>query len=199
MARNEPYHHGNLKATLIDLATQAIEASGVDSVSVRALAKEAGVAHRAAYQHFPDRDGLIAAALAAAYDRLSARCDRAVVKATTIDKRLRAVALAYAAFAKDEPNMFLAMSGPRINQSGVHKDLEESLARAWRHIAGPISAGVETGAFTVADKRAAAAIFWGGLQGILVQAALGRLKVKPVERKTFFGLVAERLIAGLKA
>lgn len=199
MTKTEPYHHGNLKATLVDLATRTIEASGIDAVSVRALAKEAGVAHRAAYQHFRDKDALIAAALAGAYDRLANMCHERIAAAASIDARLKAVALAYATYAAEEPNMFLAMTGPRINQSGAHEELEASLARAWRCIAGPIGEGVDSGHFTVSDKRTAAAIFWGGLQGVLVQAALGRLKVRAGERQAFFGLVADRLIAGLRA
>lgn len=193
------YHHGDLRATLIALAAAQIARDGVDSLSVRALAKEAGVAHRAAYQHFPDKDGLIAAVLTDAYVALAARCAASAAEAKTIDARLEAAARAYAGFAAEAPQLFLAMTGPRINQSGAHKEFEAALAHAWRHIAGPIGEGVETGHFTLKDKRAAAAIFWGGLVGVLSQAALGRLKLKPAEREAFMTLVAQRLIAGLKA
>ncbi len=195
----KPYHHGDLRAALIKLAGEQIAASGVQSVSVRALATEAGVAHRAAYQHFPDKDGLVAAVLAAAYERLAMRMEKAARKAAAPEEKLLAAALAYADFAFAEPNMFLAMSGPRINEAGEHKDLEASLSKAWRHIAGPVGVAVESGVFTVEDRRTAAAIFWGGLQGVLSQAILNRLKLKASERKAFMRRAAERLIAGLKA
>lgn len=193
------YHHGDLRATLIALAAAHIAREGVDTLSVRALAKEAGVAHRAAYQHFPDKDGLIAAAFAAAYGRLEAATAKAAAGAATPPEKLLRVARAYAAFAASEPNMFLAMTGPRINEAGAHKDLEAAIARAWRHVAGPIGEGADSGLFTASDKRAAAALFWGGLTGVLTQAALGRLKVKPAERARFFDEIARRLIEGLKA
>lgn len=199
MAGSEPYHHGALRQTLLALAREHIAAQGVDSLSVRALAREAGVAHRAAYQHFPDKEGLIAATLAEAFDRLAAQCDIAAAHAKSPESRLENVALAYAAFAFAEPNMFLAMTGPRINQSGRYADLEMAIAKAWRQIAGPIGVGVDSGVFTLADKRAAAAIFWGGLQGVLAQALLNRLKLKSAEREAFMTTVAKRLIAGLKA
>lgn len=193
------YHHGDLRATLIALATAHIGREGVETLSVRALAKEAGVAHRAAYQHFPDKDGLIAAAFSAAYGRLEAKTAASTASVATPEGRLMGVARAYAAFAGEEPNMFLAMTGPRINQSGAHKDLETAIAKAWRQVAGPIGDGVDCGDFKSADKRAAAALFWGGLTGVLTQAALGRLKVKPAERARFFEDVARRLIAGMKS
>lgn len=193
------YHHGDLRATLIALASAQIAREGVETLSVRALAKEAGVAHRAAYQHFPDKDGLIAAVLTDAYGALAARCAAAAADAKTVEARLQAAARAYADFAAEAPNLFLAMTGPRVNRSGEHKELEAALARAWRAIAGPIGEGVDQGLFTLADKRAAAAIFWGGLVGVLGQTALGRLKLKAAERAAFVEVVASRLIAGLKA
>ncbi len=193
------YHHGDLRATLIALASEQIAREGVEKVSVRALAKDAGVAHRAAYQHFPDKDGLIAAAFVEAYGRLEAMTAKATAGATEADEKLMGVARAYAAFAAREPNMFLAMTGPRINQAGAHETLETTIVKIWRHVAGPISAGVDAGRYKASDKRAAAALFWGGLTGVLTQAALGRLKVKPAERARFFDDVARRLIEGLKA
>lgn len=191
------YHHGDLRATLISLATGHIAREGVETLSIRALAKEAGVAHRAAYQHFPDKDGLIAAVFVEAYARLGARIEKAA--AASVEESLIEVARALAAFAGEEPRMFLAMTGPRINRSGAHEALEKAIARSWRHVAGPIAVGIDSGLFKSPDKRAAAALFWGGLTGVLTQAALGRLKVKPSERVRFFDDAAARLIAGLKA
>lgn len=193
------YHHGDLRATLITLAEAHIARDGVDSLSVRAIAKEAGVAHRAAYQHFPDKDGLIAAAFTEAYRRLDTLSETSLAGASDVESRLRAIARAYSAFADAEPKMFLAMTGPRINQSGAHAELEAAIARAWRHVAGPIGEGVDKRIFKTQDKRAAAALFWGGLVGVLTQAGLGRLKVKSAERDRFFDEIAGRLIAGLKA
>jgi AcrR family transcriptional regulator len=193
---DRPYHHGDLRAALIALAEAHIAEHGVESLSVRALAREAGVAHRAAYQHFPDKDGLIAAALTQAYGRLEARLARCNAEAP--DEALKNVAEAYAGFAFDEPNMFLAMAGPRVNVSGDHKALEAAIASSWRHVTAPIEKGAASGLFTLGDKRAAAALFWCGLSGVLTQAVLGRLKLKPSERVAFVGVVADRLVAGLK-
>ncbi|MDZ7628482.1 MAG: TetR/AcrR family transcriptional regulator [Parvularculaceae bacterium] len=191
------YHHGALRATLITRATDHIAREGVETLSIRALAKEAGVAHRAAYQHFPDKDGLIAAVFVEAYARLDARIEKTV--AASVEDRLMQVARALAAFADEEPNMFLAMTGPRINRSGAHEALEKAIAKSWRHVAGPIGDGVDSGLFGTPDKRAAAALFWGGFTGVVTQAALGRLKVKPSERARFFEDAAARLMAGLRA
>ena len=198
MPARKTYHHGDLRAKLLALATAHVLSDGVDSVSVRALAREAGVAHRAAYQHFPDKDALVAAVLAAAHDRLFQRLKRAVAKVEPPTERLVKIARAYAAFAFDEPLMFLAMTGPRVNASGNHPDLERALARSWHLITGAINDGVDSGEYAIGDGFAASAIFWGGLQGVISQAVLGRLKLKKSARARFVEMVALRLIAGLR-
>lgn len=199
MARARSYHHGDLPGTLIRLATAAIAAGGADTVSVRALAREAGVAHRSAYQHFEDREALLAATFAAAHDRVEARLARALSGVAGAEERLVALAVAYAAFAFDEPEMFLAMNGRRVNSDGRFPVLEAAIARTWRFVVGPIRDGVASGAFAIGDTFLAAAIYWGGLQGVIAQAALNRLKLKKSERGAFFRTVGERLVAALKA
>ena len=193
---NKPYHHGDLRTELVALATTEIAQNGLEGLSVRALARDAGVAHRAAYQHFPDKSALIAAVLRGGFLRLTA-CLTGGEEVISPKNRLRRIAKAYSTFAFDEPNLFLAMTGPRINQSGTYPDLEKAIFLSWQPVTDAVRDGVEAGDFTLKDKHAVAAIFWGGLQGVLTQALLKRLKIKPTDREKFFQTVAERLIAGL--
>ena len=57
----DPYHHGVLRATLMREALRVIERDGVEGVSLRALAREAGVSHSAPNHHFGSRTGLLTA------------------------------------------------------------------------------------------------------------------------------------------
>src|SRR3954464_6330394 len=52
------YHHGNLRAALIDTAVEQARAGGAAAVVRRAAARRTGVSHNAAYRHFADRDDL---------------------------------------------------------------------------------------------------------------------------------------------
>lgn len=202
-----PYHHGDLRAALIELGARHIAREGVETISVRALAKLAGVTHRAAYQHFPDKDALIAAVLVAAYRRLDRRIEAADAEAGSSPppserppfEQLARVGGAFVAFAFDEPNMFLAMTGPRINQSGRHAALETAITGVWRHVARPIARAAAAGELAASSRTLAAAVFWGGLQGVIGQAVVGRLKVSPTERATFFDEAIGRLIDGIRA
>ncbi len=55
------YHHGDLRNTLVQLGTEMLIESGEAALSLRKLAQRAGVSHNAPYQHFTDKDALIAA------------------------------------------------------------------------------------------------------------------------------------------
>src|ERR687886_1561641 len=54
------YHHGNLRAALIDTAVDQARTGGADAVVLRDAARRTGVSHNAAYRHFADRDDLLA-------------------------------------------------------------------------------------------------------------------------------------------
>ena len=56
-----PYHHGNLRETLIDAGTELARTGGPTAVVLRAVSREANVSHNAAYRHFADHEDLLAA------------------------------------------------------------------------------------------------------------------------------------------
>jgi AcrR family transcriptional regulator len=195
-AKRATYHHGDLRETLLRAAECAIESGGVASVSVRALAQEAGVAHRAAYRHFKDKDALLAAVLTLAYGRLKATIDRRV-RASDPRERLVEIAQAYAEQSFAEPQMFLALSGPRVNLSNTADELELALKRAFDPVVDAIREGQAAGLFATDKPEAAAVFFWGSLQGVLSQITYRRIWVKPSMRQRYVEQTARRLIAGL--
>src|SRR4029079_14956503 len=59
--RKRPYHHGDLEAALLRAAGKLLDKEGVEALSLREVARRAGVSHAAPYRHFPERDALLAA------------------------------------------------------------------------------------------------------------------------------------------
>ena len=106
------YHHGNLRSTLIETATELATTKGPDGVVLREVARLAGVSHNAAYRHFADREELLAEVAAIGLQRLAAAMRRrlAGVRATEPSARavarLRATGRAYVEFALEEPGLF---------------------------------------------------------------------------------------------
>ena len=55
-----PYHHGDLRASLLQAAARWLDEQGAETLTLRELARAAGVSHAAPYHHFAGRDELLA-------------------------------------------------------------------------------------------------------------------------------------------
>ncbi|MEV4713601.1 TetR/AcrR family transcriptional regulator [Micromonospora sp. NPDC049374] len=77
MSDTRGYHHGDLRRTLLSAAVQAIEESGPAALSLRDLARRAGVSHAAPAHHFGDRAGLFTAIAVQGFDTLAEALTRA--------------------------------------------------------------------------------------------------------------------------
>ncbi len=114
------YHHGDLRRALVEAATELAASGGADGVVLREAARRVGVSPRAAYRHFPNREGLLAAVGAAAREGLARR----MLAARTDDARAHfaATGQAYISFALDEPGLFevafrpWAAAGPPVHE-----------------------------------------------------------------------------------
>jgi AcrR family transcriptional regulator len=118
----ERYHHGNLRDVLLDAARGLIEHTPVADLSLREVARIAGVSHNAPYHHFADRTELLKA-LSAAGMRELLEAQR-IAAASTDDprERLIAVGIAYADYAVAHPNAFALVFDPEYCIPGSPSD-----------------------------------------------------------------------------
>lgn len=100
------YHHGDLARAALDEAVAIIRSRGAETLSMREVASRTGVAHRALYRHYDDREALLSAAAAYGYMLLAARLEAAA--GGNGDARRR-FASAYVGFALDEPRLYRLM------------------------------------------------------------------------------------------
>ncbi len=103
-----PYHHGDLRAACLRAARELLEEDGSAGLSLRAVARRAGVSATAPYRHYPDRDALVSAVAAEGYRELAESLAATHPSPATPDE-LSAVAVAYVRFALDRPAMFRVM------------------------------------------------------------------------------------------
>jgi AcrR family transcriptional regulator len=116
-----PYHHGNLRPALMAAAIGEIEETGPAAMSLRAVARRAGVTHAAAAYHFGDRAGLLTAIAAEGF-RLVADALREAQQATGT---FLEVGVAYVRFAVTHRAHFEVMYRPEL----YHRD-DAELGRA---------------------------------------------------------------------
>jgi AcrR family transcriptional regulator len=168
-----PYHHGDLRAALVRAALELLEESGSAELSLRAVARRAGVAPSAPYRHYADRDALMSAVATVGYRELAESLARAHPSPSTADD-LAAVAVAYVQFALQRPALFRVMFGEPCD-----RDSTERLA-ATEAIAGYVTAMVRH-AFPGADPDALATAVWALVHGLAFLHLDGKLEASNQE------------------
>jgi AcrR family transcriptional regulator len=126
--RTKPYHHGDLKAALVDGAVELIVARGVRHFSLAELSRRLGVTVAAPYRHFANRDELLAAVAVRA---LQAFGEALAAQSTETDppgERLAAMAGGYVRFAAERPELFGVVFGLGLDKKKRHPELREAYA-----------------------------------------------------------------------
>ncbi|MFB7516406.1 TetR/AcrR family transcriptional regulator [Streptomyces sp. NPDC056144] len=167
--RPKSYHHGDLRHAVLAAALDVIASDGPAALSLRDLARRAGVSHAAPAHHFGDRTGLLTAIAAQGYDLL------AQTLAGTPELRERGVR--YVRFAADHPAHFQVMFQPDLLRAD-DPDLVAAKARASEELRAGVADLAGTSA--VPDAREAGIAAWSLAHGFAtlvltgnVDAALG--------------------------
>ena len=191
-----PYHHADLRPALLKAARRALERDGPDSLSLRDLARRAGVSHNAPYRHFRDRTALLAALAAEGFDELTARmkaaadgtsAEGASAEGASAEGRLDAIGAAYVRFALDAPGVFRLMFGGRVVPE-AHAELAAAANRAYAVLAG------ETG--TAANPAPAAIAAWATVHGLAHLLLDGQIESVRNDRAAAERLIQEIFSAG---
>ena len=106
---SRPYHHGDLRRALTDAAMRIVEREGLVALSLRAVAREAGVSPAAPYHHFRDKQELLTAVGAEGFSRLSDVMLEAKATAPTPQAALTAIGVAYVCYARENPALYTLM------------------------------------------------------------------------------------------
>jgi AcrR family transcriptional regulator len=160
-----PYHHGNLRTALLQQAERTVREHGVQDLSLRELAREAGVSHGAPRRHFPDRQALLDALAEAGFERLGTELRRAGEGAgEDFQARLRATAAAYVQFAtQDAALLELMFAGKHREPSGA---LHEAADRAFSVMFELIAQGQADGVLEPGEPERVGLVLFATIQGI---------------------------------
>jgi AcrR family transcriptional regulator len=146
---------------------ELLEEDGATALSLRAVARRAGVSPGAPYRHYADRDALISAVAAVGYRELATHLAAAHPSPTTRED-LAAVAVAYVQFALDRPALFRVMFGEPCD-----RDSSERVA-ATEAISRYVGAIVRQ-SFPGVDEEAMSTAVWGLVHGLAFLHLDGKL------------------------
>ncbi|MUM19573.1 TetR/AcrR family transcriptional regulator [Mycobacterium sp. CBMA271] len=151
------YHHGALREAILASAADMVARRGTTELSLRELAREAGVSHAAPAHHFGDRRGLFTALAADGFTKLAESLDRA-------HPDFHAAALAYVEFALANPGHYSVMFEPALLDPA-----DAQLTGARDRASAALDAGVATltPQQTSADRVTAARAAWSLVHGFV--------------------------------
>ncbi|WP_203858182.1 TetR/AcrR family transcriptional regulator [Plantactinospora mayteni] len=133
-AAGRPYHHGDLRRALLSAAATAIEESGPAGLSLRDLARRAGVSHAAPAHHFGDKAGLLTAFATEGFETLADTLARVRQES---GGSLLELGVGYVTFAVRHRAHFEVMFRPEL----FHRD-DAGLAAAQQRARAALRAGV---------------------------------------------------------
>jgi len=149
-----PENKDDLRERVLRASVSLIEEEGLANLSMREVARRAGVSHQAPYHYFPDRESILAAVAERGFDLLNERLTRARSEADSTTDAVERAAIAYVTFACDYPAHFRIMFRPELVTLANHHEADCCADTAFKHVpemviecmkAGfPESIGVET-------------------------------------------------------
>ena len=189
---------GAFRARLCAVAQERFARDGVDGVSMRQLAEALGCSPMTPYRYFRNKDEILAAVRAAAFDKFAAALEDAAAKAKgDLPAAGRATSEAYVRFALGDPDAYRLIFDLSQPHPDRYPDLARASARARRVMSAALEKLVKAGIFA-GDPEILGYVFWATLHGLVVLHLAGKLPAKP----TFRTLQREAmllLVAGARA
>ena len=187
-AAAKAYHHGELRSALVTAALDLLAAGGPEALSLRAVARQAGVSAMAPYRHYADKEALLAAVAIHGFEGLHAAlaaADAAVPPASALTEQ----AVAYVRYALANPMLFRLMFGPR--QAFGHPELTAAGEAAYAVLSNRVADQTLPGD----DREAQTLGCWSLVHGLASLFLDGRINEnKPVPDENLVRRVAGALL-----
>lgn len=159
------YHHGALREALLTATLELIETDGIGAVSLRRVARAAGVSTGAPYHHFPDRAALLTALSDEGFRRLAEALTAAHAAAPTPTEALEAILNAYVEFARANPAYFRLMFRPELKQPHKSETGAEAGEAAFAVLADTVGECLDAKVVRAGDKNVLAITVWSLVHG----------------------------------
>jgi AcrR family transcriptional regulator len=176
-SEDTPYHHGALRDALLEAAERVLERDGLSGLTLRAVAREAGVSHAAPTHHFGDLTGLVSELAAIGFRQFNAAMVAAGAAGTSPIEKAITRAKAYVTFAQAHPGIYgLMFRTERLDMK--RPSLHEAASASFAGLAGAIGASrheqIKEEALSL-EQAAAIARAWSLVHGFTMLLLDGRL------------------------
>ncbi|HWR44469.1 TetR/AcrR family transcriptional regulator, partial [Sporomusa sp.] len=160
------YHHGNLREALIQTALQILAVDGVVGLTLRKVAKAAGVSHAAPAHHFKDKTALVASVAAEGFRILSKELVAVANINQDFKEQLIQLVRTYVGFAQREVELFRLIFGPTAPDYREYPELYEAGIECWNTVVQLITTFMKDQEITNCEPDLLAFSIWAHTQGI---------------------------------
>lgn len=168
------YHHGDLRSVLIAQALHIVERDGPESISLRGIAKAAGVSRAAPYHHFSNKRALLAAVAASGFRKLARHMMSKLDDRAPARRRLDQLGFGYVEFSLVHPELFRLMQGSDYRTPGEFPDLDRARDESAEPLIETVSACLPAAPEQAIRNACAAA--WSIVHGMAQLSTDGRIE-----------------------
>lgn len=178
------YHHGHLRQALLDAALHLITEHGIDSLTLREVARQAGVSHAAPYHHFADKSALVEAVVVESFHGLTTALREATTSSATPIEHVMTLGKAYIRFAVEHPAAFRLMFRPELRHASFSERpeypansslIDEAALEAYQLLTDGIIACQQAGCIPVGDPAPLTLTAWSTVHGLALLILDGSL------------------------
>lgn len=197
------YHHGNLHQALISSTLTLLKTKNPEELSLRQVARQAGVSHSALYRHFADKAALLTAVAQSVLSEFNEYLEDSITQteANPIE-RLQIISMAYICYALEHKTKYQLLFGnealedlnlfpkrdlsldnsPKINSNKMFQNLVEI-----------IEMGQAAGEFKVGNVKIMALGIWASLHGLAMLLLQGEFRLEDIETLTLVSLLTSNI------
>jgi AcrR family transcriptional regulator len=185
-----PYHHGDLKNALIKAGVEILAREGVGGLSLRKVAKQAGVSHAAPYSHFADKQALIAAISTEGFKQLYSQIEAVLEKHQGYPETLLIeTAWTYVQFALNAPDRFKLMFSSVLEKEKEYPDFVEISQRNFQQLVDIVEICQQAGILKAGELDFLALSVWGTVHGFVSLLLEGQISHTVLEKSSLKEIV----------
>ena len=168
MNSNSNSANGNdgLRERILRASITLIEEEGLAALSVREVARRAGVSHQAPYHHFADREAILAALAERGFAMLGAAMQKVRRPGVEATEAVERGLIAYIQFACDYPAHFRIMFRPELVELAKHAGVQSEGSTAFRHVPEIVVGCMKAGFPESFGVELMSALFWSTAHGL---------------------------------
>jgi AcrR family transcriptional regulator len=193
------YHHGDLKAALINSAAAMLEEEGPEAISFRAIARAVGVSQTAPYNHFRSKEHLLATLAASGFRELLTREIEAGKRARTPATRIVKLGCAYVGFARTHPQLYRLMFGVGILDWRTYPELAEAAHASYAPVVAALAAHLGVAEDADESVETASITAWAlvhGLSMLFIDNKIDSAKIGPGGVEALTERVTSSIVTG---